>query len=448
MKIIVQYNSEGIEMTLFHSLFELLASLDEDSICFSHEEGDTLVHTSVRKFIKDIEEYPVIPKQRVGIMIENTYSSILSLFAMAYQKKDIILFNPMEEEKTLQRQIQSSDTSLLLGRKEIIDRFLSYLREDIKNKDPKILFFTSGTTSSSKAVILTEEHLLASCYNGGSILPLKKDDVFLSILPLSHVFGFVCSLLWPLSFGARICLSRGMRHMMDDLSYFNPSVISLVPQMAGFYAKYNLFNQNLRLVLIGAGECNDDILKAIEKKGIQVSYGYGLTETSSGLALSTGPDPRRMTICPLEELRIALDGEILVSSDKILAEGYYKSNETLIDNEGFFHTGDLGKIEDGKLILLGRKKDIIVLDDGNKIYLPECEEELKSFLKEEDLALEGTYPLVLHIHTKMDRTDIEEKISLYNKDKINSKKIVQIVFEDNPIGKTLTMKVKRHLLHH
>lgn len=448
MKIIVQYNSEGIEMTLFHSLFELLASLDEDSICFSHEEGDTLVHTSVREFIKDIEEYPVIPNQRVGIMIENTYSSILSLFAMAYQKKDIILFNPMEEEKTLQRQIQSSDTSLLLGRKEITDRFLSYLREDIKNKDPKILFFTSGTTSSSKAVILTEEHLLASCYNGGSVLPLKKGDVFLSILPLSHVFGFVCSLLWPLSFGVRICLSRGMRHMMDDLSYFNPSVISLVPQMAGFYAKYNLFNQNLRLVLIGAGECSDDILKAIEKKGIQVSYGYGLTETSSGLALSTGSNPRRMTICPLEELKIALDGEILVSSDKILAEGYYKSNETLIDNEGFFHTGDLGKIENGKLILLGRKKDIIVLDDGNKIYLPECEEELKSFLKEEDLALEGTYPLVLHIHTKMDRTDIEEKISLYNKDKINSKKIVQIVFEDNPIGKTLTMKVKRHLLHH
>ena len=236
--------------------------------------------------------------------------------------------------------------------------------------------------------------------------------------------------------------------MMDDLSYFNPSVISLVPQMAGFYAKYSLFNQNLRLVLIGAGECSDDILKAIARKRIQVSYGYGLTETSSGLALSTGHDPRRMTICPLEKLRIAEDGEIFVSSDKILAEGYYKSNETLIDKDGFFHTGDLGKIEDGKLILLGRKKDIIVLDDGNKIYLPECEEELKSFLKEEDLALEGTYPLILHIHTKNDKKDIEEKISLYNKDKINSKKIAQVVFEGNPIGKTLTMKVKRHLLHH
>lgn len=435
-------------MTLFHTFYDLLSSLKRDSICFTHEEDTGLINTSVGQFMDDIRNYPLISNQRVGILMENTYSCILSFFAMAYQKKDIILFNPMEEEKTLTSQIEKSDTSLLLGRKESVEKFTPFLREDIPSDHPKILFFTSGTTDSSKAVILSEKHLLASAYNGGSVLPLRDNDVFLSLLPLSHVFGMVCALLWPLSFNIRICLGRGMRHMMDDLKYFNPSVVSLVPQMAGFYVRYNLFNMKLRLILIGAGECDDSILHAIHDKGIRVSYGYGLTETSSGIALSIGPEPRRMTLCPLEKVRIAPDGEILIASEEILCEGYYKLVDTIKDKDGFFHTGDLGVIKERYLYLKGRKKDIIVLDDGNKIYLPEYDEKLKKFLKEDDLALESTYPLTLHIYTKSNQKDIEEKIAVYNREQINSRKISKIIFEENPIEKTMTMKVKRHTLHH
>ena len=79
-----------------------------------------------------------------------------------------------------------------------------------------VLFFTSGTTSFSKAVVLTDESLMSSAFNGSSLLPLSPDDTLLCLLPLSHVFGFVCGLLWGLSCGATVALGRGPRYYASD----------------------------------------------------------------------------------------------------------------------------------------------------------------------------------------------------------------------------------------
>ena len=100
-----------------------------------------------------------------------------------------------------------------------------------------------------------------------------------------------------------------------DFDEFRPTVASLVPEMAAFLAVRKLFNPELSLVLIGAGDCSDTVLSAVRSSGIRVCFGYGLTETSSGIALSIGEDPRAMTVCPDYKVEIEPDGEIACGLD-------------------------------------------------------------------------------------------------------------------------------------
>ena len=103
--------------------------------------------------------------------------------------------------------------------------------------------------------MLTEQSLCSSAYNGGALLPLSPSDTLMCMLPLSHVFGFVCGLLWGLSCGACVALGRGARHYIDDLAYFGPTARSAVPLLLGFLVQHGLLNRELKLILVGAGDC-------------------------------------------------------------------------------------------------------------------------------------------------------------------------------------------------
>ena len=253
-----------------------------------------------------------------------------------------------------------------------------------------VLFFTSGTTSSAKPVVLTDESLMSSAFNGSSLLPLSPDDTLLCLLPLSHVFGFVCGLLWALACGATVALSRGARYFADDFALFKPTAVSVVPKLLEFLVARGALNEELELVLVGAADCADELLGAVKSRGIRVSLGYGLTETSSGVALSIGDDFHAMTICPEDEVTIAEDGEVLVSAPTCLMQGYYRDPEKTAAavRDGILHTGDEGFLDDdGLLHVKGRLKDVIALPGGTKVFLPEYEAALAGALNEHDIAL-------------------------------------------------------------
>ncbi|MBQ9003538.1 MAG: AMP-binding protein [Eggerthellaceae bacterium] len=253
-----------------------------------------------------------------------------------------------------------------------------------------VLFFTSGTTSSSKAVVLTDESLMASAFNGSSLLPLSPDDTLLCMLPLSHVFGFVCGLLWGLSCGATVALGRGMRHYADDLRVFEPTAVALVPKLLEYLVARDALNERLKLVLVGAADCPDSLLGAVRARGIRTSLGYGLTETSSGISLSIGDDFHAMTICPDDAVTIADDGEILVSAPTCLMQGYYRDEAKTASavRNGMLHTGDKGFLDNaGLLHVEGRLKDVIGLPNGTKVFLPEYEAAVSEALGERDVAV-------------------------------------------------------------
>lgn len=434
-------------MRRYSTFFELIKSQNQDSIAFKYFQKNVILSLTYGELLKRVLDYSIPSENVIGIFAKTDVETIISIFALA-GKKQIVLLNPDDNISILQEQVNKANVSLLLGDKERCEELSSYLNEDKSITSTDILFFTSGTTSSSKAVVLTEESLCNATYNGGYLLPLTSDDNLLSLLPLSHVYGFVCALLWPLSFGATVSLNRGLTYIFFDFNEFKPTATTLVPQMAAFLATKNLFNPELKLILIGAGDCSNEILNLITSLGIRVSFGYGLTETSSGIALSLNAGDKGMTVCPDYTVDIAKDSEIIVTSSTTLMKGYYKDKESTkkVLNGTTFKTGDLGKFENGLLYIIGRKKDILVLDDGTKIFIPEFEGKLAKLLglnADFTILQDKDGKVVLYIFTG---ENVDSKVDQFNEDLPRGMRITRVIYSRTKLPRTKTNKVKKYLI--
>ena len=420
----------------------MLAAQDRDNMAFGYFEGDTRKQLTYGEVLDRIDAYPVPEEDVIGVFCDNSILSLVTIFALS-GKKQLVLLNPADEPRILEAEIKAAHVSGLVGKGPEDFEIPVLTPGNIDTAD--ILFFTSGTTAQNKAVVLDQERLCSAAYNGGSLLPLTATDSLLSVLPHSHVFGFVCSLLWPLSFGAEVLLGRGLKRIFMDFSEYRPSAVCLVPEMAAFLAFRKLFNPELKLILIGAGPCSDQVLSVIREMGIRVSYGYGLTETSSGIALSLGEDPRAMTVCPDYQVGIEPDGEISVICDTTLMKGYYEDEDAtravLRGNKLF--TGDLGRLEEGKLFITGRKKEILVLSDGTKVFLPEYEGRLRGILgPDSDFAViqlkSGALALAV---AKPDKA--EGAVDFFNAGYPRGQRIAKIIYYDE-LPKTSTGKIRRY----
>ena len=384
-----------------------------------------------------------------AILADGSYDCVLEIFAAVAAGLPVALLDADAPDETLREQLNACDAGLVWGDEDLCEELGFSATGTTAAQPGDILFFTSGTTSRAKAVVLTEQSLCNSAYNGGALLPLSSSDTLMCMLPLSHVFGFVCGLLWGLSCGACVALGRGARHYIDDLAYFGPTALSAVPLLLGFLVQHGLLNRELKLILVGAGDCPAALLEAVKAKGIRVSFGYGLTETSSGVALSLGDNPYAMTVCPDDRLCIAEDGEIRIDAPTCVMKGYYRDPDATaaaFTADGWLCTGDLGSLDEaGRLHVTGRKKEILVFSDGTKLFLPEAEAQLAGLLPGEDLALcqkDGKVVLVLGGSQKTDE-EIKTAIAPWQKDRPRSQQIAAIEHTEGALPRTATGKVKR-----
>ena len=337
---------------------------------------------------------------------------------------------------------------VLLAEAEVSQEIIASVTAKAKSlpnteKEGRLFFFTSGTTSRSRVVTLTSRSLTASAWSGQSMLPCGPGDTILSILPLSHVFGFVCSMLWGLAYGAAIALGRGVRHLMEDCLYFDPTILPAVPTVVEALYRYRLLNPSLKIVLIGAAPCSEEVTYALQKEGRKVYLGYGLTETSSGIAITQDQkDPYGLFPCPGADIRIEEGGEISVATP-CLMEGYL-GEPSPIEN-GRFYTGDIGHFDsEGKLRLEGRKKDILVLQDGTKIFCPEYESELSAAtgIKELAVAQKAGRPILV-VSGDADRVFVQDAVDHFNQFRQRSRQITQILYISGPLPRTAVGKLKR-----
>ena len=421
---------------------------DAPALIFDAGGKQTLSFAQLRQTVTDrADALRAEGKTCLGVLSDGSADCVIEIFAAAAAGLQVVMLDASLPDETLQALLRYGDVDCLWGDEDLCEELSPFLTSGVTDGAGKLLFFTSGTTDRSKAVVLTDHSLCQSAYNGGAKLPLSPEDRLLCMLPLGHVFGFVCGLLWGLSCGASVALGRGPRHYADDCMYFEPTALSAVPLLLGFLIQHRLFNPGLKLVLVGAGDCPRPLLAAASAMCVRVSFGYGLTETSSGVAISVSGDPFAMEICPDDTITLAEDGEILIEAPTCMMQGYYKrpesTSEVLID--GVFHTGDLGRFdEDGRLHITGRKKDMLVLPDGTKIFLPEYEAAIAKVLGHEELAvvLQGSRPLLIYSgeanEQELNKALLPLMTELPRGQRLGGIKIVQ-----EPLPRTATGKIKR-----
>lgn len=340
-----------------------------------------------------------------------------------------------------------------------------------EDREGRLIFFTSGTTDSSKAVVLTSESLLCSSFSGQSMLPCGPGDVILSLLPFSHVFGFVCTMLWGLAYGATIALGRGTRYLLSDCEFFKPTILPVVPSLLRMLMQQHALPASLKVVLVGAAPLDAVSVKALQNMGMKVYLGYGLTETSSGIAITQDQkDPFALYPCPGADIRIEPDGEISVATPCMM-QGYLDFSETVREDAGNdeaenndnsayvlghpiipvqggrLYTGDLGSPDTrGALRLTGRKKDMLVLPDGTKIFCPEYEEELSGLLGLSDLTVilkENRPFLVIGDSGGKVPENTDSLLAEFNEKRAIGLRICGILNYGKPLPRTSTGKIRR-----
>ena len=431
----------------FEHLITHFAETTPDAPALRYENETLSFSGLLRRVRARADELKATKKTCLGLLSDGSMDCVIELFAANLAGMQLVMLDASTDAGVMKSLIRYTDVDVLWGDEELCEELESALMPGVKDGAGKILFFTSGTTERSKAVVLTDRSLCQSAYNGSAKLPLSPEDTLLCLLPLGHVFGFVCGLLWGLSCGACVALGRGARHYIDDCAFYRPTAVSAVPMLLGFLIKQRCVNPELKLILVGAGDCPPALLGAAAQMGLRVSFGYGLTETSSGVAISVSGDPYAMEICPDDTITLAEDGEILIEAPTCIMQGYYKRPDATREvlRGGVLHTGDLGRFdEEGKLHITGRKKDVLVLPDGTKLFLPEYESAIKQALGHTELAvaLRGERP-VLVFSGEGESGRISETLRPLMRGLPRGQQLADILIVDYPLPRTATGKIKR-----
>ncbi len=276
-------------------------------------------------------------------------------------------------------------------------RALSRLGPELDRREKRLgpddlatIMYTSGTTGHPKGVMLTHGNLVSNAEAMVELVPKDIDVVLLSWLPLSHIFARTCDHYLSLRNGILVVLSESLDAVPVDLLEVQPTHLHGVPR---FWEKMlaaaqatpapdktlrAMFGRRIRWMMSGGAPLPPAVCQAYRQAGLPLSQGYGLTETAPVLTVNR-PDRVRVESVgqplPGVEIRIAPDGEILARGPNIM-KGYWNqptSTEAVL-REGWFHTGDMGRLDDdGYLYITGRKKELIVLSNGKKVAPTEVE---------------------------------------------------------------------------
>ncbi len=363
------------------------------------------------------------------------------------------------------------------------------LRKDIPvpkiNPDSlAVLIFTSGTTGTSKAVMLSHNNIISNLKSVEQTIKIDENDTLVSIIPMHHTFEGTAGFLYPLYMGAAVYYPPSLKPK-DLLATMKEAKVSCLIAVPLLFEKFLgtvhrkvasaplmtkvMFNAisgigavmkflrkplfarvrremglgNLRIACAGGAALTEKVARGLELLAIPIIQGYGLTETAPVISVSPLEKPKNKSVgIPIPGVEVKIYepddtgvGEIIVQGPNVML-GYYKNKEATDEvlKEGWFYTGDLGWIDDDHyLYITGRKKSIIVTQTGKNIYPEELEEKLikSQWIKEvlvvpridPDTKKESIYALIFPDYELLEQYSISSDVTLSEKD-------IQSIFKD------------------
>ena len=388
----------------------------------------------------------------------------------------------------------------------------------VNKEDISSIIYTSGTTGNPKGVILTHKSIMHNLQ--GAIELINdfdlKNERFFSFLPLSHSYERMAGLYFPILIGAEIYFCSTTDKLLSEIKEVKPTILSAVPRLyenifkkikfqinktnflvsyllkktflliennpkenINFFEKFlvtiflkyilkkkvlQIFGKKIKVLISGGAALNPDVGIFFNKLGISLLQGYGQTEASPLISCNRKKNNDPYTVGqPVKDVKVKIsnNGEILVSGDNLM-QGYWKSkkltNETL--KCGWLHTGDLGKIdEQGRIIITGRKKELIVTSGGENISSQKIENMLLSFdeISQAIVYGDGKPFLIALIKLNDDykKTDVKKLIQALNYNLNSIEKIRKFIvmdleptYENGLMTQTMKLKKKKIFLRY
>lgn len=471
-----------------------------------------IVVVPLDKALPEEEIKSLIKRSKVDAVIyENKYKDVFE--SIRLQGSKTLRYYINMDLKRNKDNVLSFQELIKKGKQELESGNRKYNETKINNEKMSILIFTSGTTNTAKGVMLSQKNVTANIMGMAKMSKMYPNDVLLSFLPLHHTFECTITFLYGFYSGATIAFCDGLKYIAKNLQEYKVSVFVAVPlvletiykkiqkgikdqgktkivnimsKIANFLLIFHIdirrkifksvLNQlggNLRITYFGAAAMDKNVIKGYNNFGIDTVQGYGLTETSPLVAAETDREhcPGSVGMAPFN-VQIKLEnkdengiGEIVTKGPNVMI-GYYEDKEATeqVLKNGWFYTGDLGYFsEDGYLFIAGRKKEVIVLKNGENVFpgdieflvnkLPYVKESIvfprENTKGEIALGIKVVYDektINEHFSTKTEKDYkklVWEDIKNINQSLSQFKRIKELILTKEELEKTTTQKVKR-----
>ena len=406
-----------------------------------------------------------------------------------------------------------SEKELIEKGKELVEAGnREFIEAKINPEEMRIMLFTSGTTSRSKVVALSHKNLISNVMDYASVVDVDSNDRILSFLPLHHVYECTVGMLVSLYVGAERAFCDGIRHIVENLNEYKITYAAFVPAIYELMYKniwkmlekkgkveetkelmqeykdksmqekkevfkdiHDMYGGCIKLFITGAAALDKEVIESFRNWGLNLCQAYGLTETSPIIGIETNKYHRVGSIGkPIPHVQARIDeadedgvGELVVKGPNVML-GYYndkKATESVME-DGWFHTGDLAKIdEDGYIFICGRRKSVIVLKNGKNIYPEEMEGLVNKIEGVKESFIFGKQQtddkdnIKIHVKIVFDKDIMKEAYKVESTEdiyrvltekikEVNSvmpkyKAIRGIIISEEPLIKTTTNKIKR-----
>lgn len=315
----------------------------------------------------------------------------------------------------------SFDGLISKGRKLIENGEKGFTEREIDPEKTAAILFTSGTTGANKGVMLSHKNICANVNSIAKVMPVENTSF--SVLPMNHAFEFNCHVLPTIYLGIELSINSSLKRLLSNMKEFRPAMTVVVPLFVDeiysaviaqakrrnkyktmmfavkisdflrsigidlrrvfFRELHENFGGNLSLMVCGGAAINPVTAKALESLGIDIIPGYGITECAPLVSIDLENHRRKISVgnpVPGVEVKIADPdatgtGEILVRGDNVTS-GYFEdeASNAVSFSDGWFCTGDYGMFDkNGQLCITGRKKNLIILENGKNVYPEEIE---------------------------------------------------------------------------